>query len=235
MAEHRHAQVPIPGRHPHGSQHAAFAHINTIWEGSGKFIELDRILDTAVKLDPLNRTNPRLPTKKHVRYFADRPSLAVLLAMYAYKYWAPRWKVPLVLADTRERQAVINNAFDDIPFTDKRSKRTLFIAPIKPGTTMEKSIDGLVRTLLFTMLHDRPELITIAFEGNWNANKDSPHSYAYSFEIDEIHEGFKKLIEGGEAFDPSLGSLHRWAGRIRATILPYHVVPRDYNWQRVLS
>ncbi|KAK5657521.1 hypothetical protein OQA88_3093 [Cercophora sp. LCS_1] len=65
------------------------------------------------------------------------------------------------------------------------------------GTTVEKSLYGLIRTLLFTMLESCPGLIAAVFPQKWDQLKRNPEQRTISFGREEIERGFKKMVNDG--------------------------------------
>lgn len=112
--------------------HAVFTHIDNLFEGSGKIARIRELLHTAT----LDRTlavgagPDATPLKKHACVFTARPGTAFLLACWADKNLSTWWKVVVLLATTKDRQAVIDTAFEDAPFGED-GLPTLFIASIR--------------------------------------------------------------------------------------------------------
>jgi hypothetical protein len=66
----------------------------------------------------------------------------------------------------------------------------------KPGTEMENSIHGLVRTLLYDVLKQCPELISLVFPDPWLEVQRLPlqASVKLRLEPDQIYDAFRRLI-----------------------------------------
>jgi hypothetical protein len=62
----------------------------------------------------------------------------------------------------------------------------------RPGTTLQKSIRGLIRSLLFSVLSDCPDLIPLACPKQWDAA--STHTSIISDADSEIRAAFNELI-----------------------------------------
>lgn len=67
----------------------------------------------------------------------------------------------------------------------------------KIGTTVEKSLHGLIRTVLYTMLESCPGLIAVVFPHKWDQLKRNPAQCTISFGKEEIETGFQKLVRDG--------------------------------------
>lgn len=67
----------------------------------------------------------------------------------------------------------------------------------KPGTAMENSIHGLVRTLLFDVLKQCPELISLVFPDQWQEVQGLPWQASVQLHLDpgQIYDAFRRLID----------------------------------------
>ena len=65
-----------------------------------------------------------------------------------------------------------------------------------PGTTMENSIDGLIRTILYDVLQKCPELISIVFPEQWKEVQYLPWQTSVELHLDsnEIAKAFRQLL-----------------------------------------
>jgi hypothetical protein len=67
----------------------------------------------------------------------------------------------------------------------------------KPGTAMENSIHGLVRTLLYDVLKQCPELISLVFPDQWQEVQGLPWQASVQLHLDpdQIYDAFRRLID----------------------------------------
>ena len=67
----------------------------------------------------------------------------------------------------------------------------------KPGSKLQKSFDGLVRSLLYESLQSAPALIPLVFPDLWKEAKSVPWQAQTSIDLslDEIHQGFGRLMQ----------------------------------------
>jgi hypothetical protein len=67
----------------------------------------------------------------------------------------------------------------------------------KPGTEMENSINGLVRTLLYDVLKQCPELLSLVFPEQWQEVQELPWQAPVKLRLDsdEINKAFRRLID----------------------------------------
>ena len=67
----------------------------------------------------------------------------------------------------------------------------------KPGTDMENSLNGMLRTLLYDILRQCPDLIPLVFPDQWNEVQDLPWQATVTLRLnsDEVDNAFRRLIE----------------------------------------
>lgn len=67
----------------------------------------------------------------------------------------------------------------------------------RPGTEMENSINGLVRTLLYDVLKQCPELISIVFPEQWQEVQELPWQAPVKLRLDsdESNKAFRRLLD----------------------------------------